>query len=36
MQPRWFGALTLALLAVASANAGITKGVMSVTGAEMQ
>ena len=29
-------ALALAVLAVASANAGIVKGVMSVTGAEMK
>jgi hypothetical protein len=36
MNPRWFGVLALSLAAVASANAGIVKGVMSVTGAEMK
>jgi hypothetical protein len=36
MKPRrWFGVLALSLSAAVSADAGIIKGVMSVTGAEM-
>jgi hypothetical protein len=36
MKPRlWFGVLTLSLFAAVSADAGITRGVMVVTGAEM-
>jgi hypothetical protein len=37
MNPRpWLGVLALALIAVVPADAGIIKGVMSVTGAEMK
>jgi hypothetical protein len=37
MRPRlWFGVLVLSVGAVASAQAGIIKGVMAVTGAEMK
>jgi hypothetical protein len=32
----WCGAFVVSLLAVVSANAGVIKGVMSVTGAEME
>ena len=36
MRPRlWFGVLALSLSAAVSVHAGIIKGVMSVTGAEM-
>ena len=36
MKPElWLGGLALSLLAAMAANAGVIKGVLSVTGAEM-
>ena len=36
MKPElWLGGVALSLLAAVAANAGVIKGVMSVTGAEM-
>jgi hypothetical protein len=36
MNPRWWlGGLALSVIAVASANGEVVKGVMEVTGAEM-